>query len=454
MAAQGRGRDRHRRRPRPAARGRHGAVRDHGLRVPGADALRRRAGAGRRGPRGLREVGGPRHGDRRGHRHAARCGSCAAARWSATCPSRRSSTTARSTTSPRAVRPSRCTRRRRRGSLAGDAAARRRCSRCSPRRTSRRAARSSSSTTASCSRARSARPEQADAAVLALPDRRRDRRLDRRQRPPRGRRPVPRDGRGGARVRRQPRLRRRRAARPDQLPELRQPREAARRLAADRVGARPRRRLPRARASRSSAATSRSTTRAPTGRSTRRRWSGWSASCPIRWRAALGLRPRGRRLRASPATARPSLAASELAKLRGEPLPDGLADARPRGQAIDVLEAVREAVRAGRARAPATTSPRAAAWWRWPRPAWPAASARGSRCEGEPRTRSSSARSPAGSWSPASAPRWSALGERRNVQMHIFGTVGGDALELGGGAPWTLERAARGARRRSAPLFP
>ena len=42
---QGRGRHRHRRRARAAARGRHGAVRDHGLRVPGADAVRRRARA-------------------------------------------------------------------------------------------------------------------------------------------------------------------------------------------------------------------------------------------------------------------------------------------------------------------------------------------------------------------------------------------------------------------------
>ncbi len=38
---QGRGGARHRRRPGPAPRGGHGAVRDHGLRVPGADALRR-----------------------------------------------------------------------------------------------------------------------------------------------------------------------------------------------------------------------------------------------------------------------------------------------------------------------------------------------------------------------------------------------------------------------------
>ena len=90
------------------------------------------------------------------------------------------------------------------------------------------------------------RPEQADAAVLQLAERRRDRRLDRRQRPARRLRPVPRRGRGGARVQRQPRLRRRRAARAHQLPQLRQPGEAARRLAALARGVGVGRRLPRA----------------------------------------------------------------------------------------------------------------------------------------------------------------------------------------------------------------
>ena len=74
--------------------------------------------------------------------------------------------------------------------------------------------------------------------MLTLPDGRRDRGLDRRQRPPGRVRPTRRRGRGRVRVRGQPRLRRRRAARADQLPELRQPREAARRLAADRGGRR------------------------------------------------------------------------------------------------------------------------------------------------------------------------------------------------------------------------
>ena len=90
------------------------------------------------------------------------------------------------------------------------------------------------------------RPEQADAAVLALPDG--------------SALAVSIDG-NGRRVAAdpyrgtvaavlecavEPRLRRRRAARNDQQPQLRQPREAAHRLAADRIGPRPGRRLPRA----------------------------------------------------------------------------------------------------------------------------------------------------------------------------------------------------------------
>ena len=70
-----------------AARGRHGAVRDHGLRVPGADALRRRARRGRRrcwrcarsgrcAARAIGEVTG-----------TGRMRVCAATSWSATCRS-------------------------------------------------------------------------------------------------------------------------------------------------------------------------------------------------------------------------------------------------------------------------------------------------------------------------------------------------------------------------------
>ncbi len=58
----------------PAARGRHGAVRDHDLGVAGADAVRGRARQARRAARGVRAVGGALHGDRRGHRLAPAAG--------------------------------------------------------------------------------------------------------------------------------------------------------------------------------------------------------------------------------------------------------------------------------------------------------------------------------------------------------------------------------------------
>ncbi len=51
-----------------AARGRHGALRDHGLRVAGADARRGRAGQGRRGDRRLREMADRLGRDRHRHR--------------------------------------------------------------------------------------------------------------------------------------------------------------------------------------------------------------------------------------------------------------------------------------------------------------------------------------------------------------------------------------------------
>ena len=65
----------------------------------------------------------------------------------------------------------------------------------------------------------------------------------RRQRPPCRGGPVLGDGGGGARVRGQPGVCRRGAPGHDQQPQLRQPGEGAHRLAADRGGARPRRRL-------------------------------------------------------------------------------------------------------------------------------------------------------------------------------------------------------------------
>ena len=160
--------------------------------------------------------------------------------------------------------------------------------------------------------------------------RRDDRGLDRRQRPPGRLRSVRGDGRGGARVRPEPRLRRRGAARAHQLPQLRQPREAGRRLAARPLDPGPRRRLRGARRSRSSAATSRSTTRPRTGRSTRRRSSAWSASCPTPSAPAGSRCATATRSRVCGPFS-PSLAGSELAKLRGElgPEPADPADRRP-----------------------------------------------------------------------------------------------------------------------------
>ena len=177
--------------------------------------------------------------------------------------------------------------------------------------------------------------------------RRRPRRVDRRQRPARGRRPLPGDDRGDARVRGQPRLRGRRAARRDQQPQLRQPREAAHRLAAHRGRARPGRRLQRPRRAghrRQRLALQRERHRPDLpdaghrhGRPPARRASA---------RAASASRARATRSRSPAGTRAPSLAGGELAKLWGEPLPDGL-PAVDLSRARAVLEAVRDAVRAG-----------------------------------------------------------------------------------------------------------
>ena len=253
----------------------------------------------------------------------------------------------------------------------------------------------SSSTTAIVGSRTVRRPEQADAAVLALAD---DGGgaiavVDRRQRPPR--RPDPYRGAVEAVLEcaRQPRLRRRRAARADELPELRQPREAAHRLAAH-AGGRAGSATPAARsASRSSAATSRSTTRAPRARSSRRRSSAWSASCPTPRAPGGSASPRegdaialvgGDARRRWPARSWPSCAA-----------------ARPRGRCPPSTSAScarrtpRSARACGRARSRApTTSPRVASPSRSPSAASPAASARASsrlrrrreqRCSARPR---------------------------------------------------------------------
>ena len=226
-----RGRDRPRRRQGAAARGRHGALRDHGLRVAGADARRGRAGTGRRGAGGLREMA-----DRSAPRSArspitAWSASFATARSSARCRSRRWSTAARSTTSS--------PRRRRAGSTATarpstDGASSEQTLLAllsSPSVASKRWAFEQYDSVVGSRTAR--RPESADAAVLiAARVRQRDRGLDRRQRAAGRLRPPRRHRRGRPRVRPEPRLRRGGAARADQLPQLRQPREAGSGLAA------------------------------------------------------------------------------------------------------------------------------------------------------------------------------------------------------------------------------
>ena len=254
---QGRGRDRPARAPRPAARGRHGAVRDHGLGVPGADAVRRRARAACEdvlavcarwevNATAIGEVTDTRRlrvfdGDDAGRRHA---GHGAGRRVPGLRPRARR---ARDAAVPGAA--SRCCAADDPGEILLGAARLReprvaqvgvRAVRLDRRLAHRPPARAGRRRRAACCDDRDGRPS--DGARAA-----RDRGRDRRQRPARRRRPVPRRGRGRARVLGEPGLRRRRAARADELPELRQPGEAAHRLAAHARGRRAGRRLPRVR---------------------------------------------------------------------------------------------------------------------------------------------------------------------------------------------------------------
>ena len=150
---QGRRRARHRHRRSAAARGRHGALRGDGLRVPGADAVRRRASRSSRPCSSAARTGSCPARSSAPSPTAAACASCAAASCSPTCPCRRSSTSARCMTSPRrspteplyAPPPATLAPERR---AARDAAGAARRAPISPR-----AGRCSSSTTRSCSRA-------------------------------------------------------------------------------------------------------------------------------------------------------------------------------------------------------------------------------------------------------------------------------------------------------------
>ena len=115
---------------RAAARGRHGAVRDHDQRVAGADALRRRARARcRRCSRSARAGRSTAPRSARSRTRAA-CACSTARRWSATCRSPRWSTSARPTTSSPPSPRRRCIRRRR-AVLSRRATRARSCSACS-----------------------------------------------------------------------------------------------------------------------------------------------------------------------------------------------------------------------------------------------------------------------------------------------------------------------------------
>ena len=196
----------------------------------------------RRRARGLRAVADRRRADRRGHRHRPDPGARRRRGGRRRSRSRRWSTNARCMTwSPRS-RPGGSTATASRSTASGRAAEVLPALLGSPNVASKRWAFEQYDSIVQSRTVR--RPEAADAAVLALAgDRAGDRHSHRRQRAPRRLRPVSGHGRGSARVRPEPRLRRRGAPRGDQLPQLRQPGEAPRRLAARPLGAGPGRRV-------------------------------------------------------------------------------------------------------------------------------------------------------------------------------------------------------------------
>ena len=220
------------------------------------------------------------------------------------------------------------------------------CSRCWARPTWPRAGPCSSSTTRSCSRAPCAGPRRPTppccaaartASAIAV--------VDRRQRAPGRLRPARRGGRGGLRVRGQPRLRRRRAARADQLPELRQPREAARRLAADRGGrgdrARPASALGVPVVGGNVSLYNEAPDRAdlPDAGDRHGRPAARSRPAP----AGSGFAGDGDAIALVGSLAAASPAGSELAKLRGEPIAGPLPRARSRARSASAHAVVRDA---------------------------------------------------------------------------------------------------------------
>ena len=235
----------------------------------------------------------------------------------------------------------------------------------------------------------------------------------------------------------QPRLRRRRAARADELPELRQPGEAAHRVAAHARDRRPGRCLPRVRdpgRRRQRLALQRGRRRPDlpdAGRRPRRR-----AARRARAPAGSGSSPRATRSRSSRAGWAPSLRSLRALQAARRGGRRAAAGGRPRrGQGAARRD---PPGRPRRARCtPRTTSPRAASRSRWPSPAWPRArrDGLGPRREAELFGEGPGAFLVSG---PASA--LGAFG----AAARVIGTVGGDALTIEG----VLERAARRVRPR------
>ena len=194
-----------------------------------------------------------------------------------------------------------------------------------------------------------------------------------------------------------------------------------------------------ARRSRSSAATSRSTTRRRAARSSPRRWSGWSAGCPTpRAPGGSASRARATRSRSSarsrrrwPARSWPSSGASRP-RARCPRIDARRGPRRPRGGPR------RGPIR--RARTAPTTSPRAGSRWRWPSAASPAGSAPRCALPGGARAVRRGAGPGVRRLRP---PRTRSAGLDA-----MIGRVGGDALEIAGPAERRSFRAARDARER------
>ena len=144
---------------------------------------------------GLRALGDAGHDDRVGHRQPAACGSSMPAAWSEICRSACWSTTARCTTSSPRAAPSALRARRRRVLSGGESPAETLLALLrSPNIASRRPVFEQYDPIVQSRTVR--RPEEADAAVLALADGLGDRGLDRRQRPAGRMRPAAGRGRG------------------------------------------------------------------------------------------------------------------------------------------------------------------------------------------------------------------------------------------------------------------